>query len=270
MWWPPLPADVAGLPPLPRTFHETLDLGLVDIGLSLPDSARAAIDAYVRLLLAWTQAINLTAIRQPAAVAREHILDSLAAVPLLKAASLDDLIDLGSGGGVPGIPIAIAMPRAHMLLVESIAKKARFLETAVTTLGLGDRVRVAAERAEAFAVAGRERERANGVLVRAVAGLGEIVELSLPLLAVGGSMVAWKREPLAAELARAGPTIAALHGDRPEIHRVPVHGLEDHRLVVVRKLWPTPAWYPRPPAERRGARRREAQRRRSDASAVDH
>jgi len=248
----PLPASVAGLPDLPPAYHETLDRGLAGLRLSLSDSQRTEIDGYVQLLLAWTAAINLTGIRDPAAVAREHILDSLAAVSLLGAAGLDDLIDLGSGGGAPGIPIAIAMPRARMLLVESVGKKARFLEAAVAALGLRDRVRVAAERAEALAVRGRERERANGVLIRAVAGLGELVELAFPLLVVGGSLVAWKREPLAKEIAEAGPAIAALHGAAPQIHEVAVDGLVDHRLVVVRKTGATPARYPRPPAERRG------------------
>ena len=247
----PLPTSVMALPPLPAAYHETLDRGLAELGLALSDSQRAAIDGYVQLLLAWTAAINLTAIRDPEAVAREHILDSLAAVRLLETAGLDDLIDLGSGGGAPGIPIAIAMPQARMLLVESVGKKARFLETAVAALGLGERVHVASERSEALAVPGRERERAGGVLVRAVSSLGELVELSFPLLAIGGRLVAWKREPLDAELAEARPALAALHGDAPEVHEVMVDGLADHRIVVVRKIGPTPARYPRPPAERR-------------------
>ena len=247
----PLPTSSAGLPALPPAYHATLDRGLADLRLSLSESQRWAMGGYVQLLLAWTAAINLTAIRDPEAVAREHILDSLAAVSLLEAAGLDELVDLGSGGGAPGIPIAIAIPRARMLLVESVAKKARFLETAVAALGLGDRVRVAAERAETLAFPGRERERANGVLVRAVAGLGELVELAFPLLVVGGSLVAWKREPLANELAEAEPAIAALHGTPPEIHEVPVDGLADHRLIVIRKTGATPARYPRPPSERR-------------------
>ena len=122
---------------------------------------RAAIDGHVRLLLAWTAAINLTAIRDPAEVAIAHVLDSLTAVPLLRAMGIDAFVDIGSGGGLPGLPLAIALPARRALLVESTGKKARFLETAVAAVmpeaqggdvpGSDPPVDVAAVRAEALA-----------------------------------------------------------------------------------------------------------------------
>ncbi len=221
----------------------------------------SALDAYVRLLLAWTEAVNLTAIREPAAVARDHLVDSLTAVPLLRDAREQRLLDLGSGGGVPGIPLAIALPDAHVLLVESIAKKAAFLRAAVSAVGLADRVEVAAERAETLTIAGRGRAEFDTVTARAVAALPELVELGVPLLRVGGRLVAWKREPLAAEIASgrqpleveltAGRAAARAIGAEVEVIPVTVPGLERHRLVIVTKRRPTPAGLPRPPAERR-------------------
>jgi 16S rRNA (guanine527-N7)-methyltransferase len=257
----PLPLDPSALPPLASAFDETLAAGLDDLSLALDGSQLAAIHGYVRLLLAWTSAINLTAIREPAAVAREHILDSLAAVPLLRSRGAHRLLDIGSGGGLPGLPIAIAMPEAHVLLVESIGKKASFLATAARGVGLAERVRVAAERAELLSVPGRERDVNDAVVVRAVAPLPELVELAFPLIHIGGVLIAWKREPLPVDLDRgrdpfetelvAGRNAArALQGEMI-VEPVPVEGLRHHRLVVVTKTRPTPNRFPRPPAERR-------------------
>ena len=257
----PLPQDPGSLPALPESFHATLRDGLRALDLSLEGGQLAALEAYVRLLLAWTQAVNLTAIREPAAVARDHLADSLSAVALLRDPGVRRILDLGSGGGVPGIPLAIALPDVRVLLVESIAKKAAFLRTAVTAVGLAGRVDVAAERAEALAVPGRERAAFDAVTVRAVAALPELVELAVPLLRVGGRMIAWKREPLASEIhagrqpleaeLSAGRQAARAIGAELAVVHVGVPGLEHHRLVVVTKRRPSAAHLPRPPAERR-------------------
>jgi 16S rRNA (guanine527-N7)-methyltransferase len=101
-----------------------LDATLLELGLSIDATVRRAIDDHVRLLLRWTEAINLTAIRDPAEAARLHVADSLAAVPVLRARSIDRFLDLGSGGGFPGLPLALALPAARAVLVESVGKKA--------------------------------------------------------------------------------------------------------------------------------------------------
>ncbi len=252
----PLPTDVSDLPALPTGYDDVLDAGLVALGLTLDAEARSAIADHVRLLLAWTAAINLTAIRDPVAAAREHVLDSLTAVRLLRARNAPDLLDLGSGGGFPGVPLAIALPRARTVLVESVGKKATFLATVVDALGLRPRVAVAATRAETLAADPHHRARWSTVLVRAVGPLAELAELGLPLLAPGGVIVAWKRrgddgQALGAEIAAAGPLIAALGGGPPWIEPVAVPGLLDHVLVVIEKVGPTPPAYPRDPATRR-------------------
>ena len=123
----PLPTDVTDLPPLPAGYDDVVAEGLAALGLTLDEATLAAIADHVRLLLAWTVAINLTAIREPVAAAREHVLDSLTALPLLRSRNTSDLLDIGSGGGFPGIPLALALPRARTVLVESVGKKATFL-----------------------------------------------------------------------------------------------------------------------------------------------
>jgi 16S rRNA (guanine527-N7)-methyltransferase len=246
----PLPLSASGLSALPDVFHETLRNGLAALRLEPSGEQLDAIAAYIQLLLAWTQAINLTAIREPQAVARDHVIDSLSAVPLLREAGARTILDLGSGGGLPGIPLAIVLPELRVLLVESIGKKASFLATAVRALGIADRVTVAAERAESLAMAGRERERFDAVTVRAVASLSELVELAFPLLRLGGRLVAWKRGPLGAELV-AGRNAARAVGGELEVVPVTAPGLTDHCLVVATKMHPTPRRFPRSPAERR-------------------
>ncbi len=247
----PLPTQVAGLPELASPYRLTLERGLRRLGVTLEGPQRAAIDGHVRLLLAWTASINLTASRDPEAVAREHVLDSLSALQLLRARSIDAFVDLGSGGGFPGIPLALALPARRALLVESIAKKARFLRTAADAVGAAGRIAVAATRAEALAGQAGERGTWPAVLARAVAPLPELAELALPLVRPGGFLVAWKRLPVAEELADARPVLAAVGGGPLEVVPCRVEGLGDHVLVVATKVRPTPDRFPRDPAERR-------------------
>jgi 16S rRNA (guanine527-N7)-methyltransferase len=244
----PLPTHVRGLAPLPEGYREALDQGLEALRLELSGSQRTAIDDHLRLLLAWTVGINLTAIRDPVAAATLHVLDSLAAVPLIRSLGAERLVDIGAGGGYPGLPLAIAVP-AQALLVESVAKKARFLETAVAVTRCDGQVGVAAARAEVIARDEAQRGRWPLVTARAVADLAELIELGLPLLVSGGALVAWKRERKD-ELDAGRRAAVALGGTVPEVHRVDLPGLETHRLIVVRKARPTPAAFPRDPALR--------------------
>jgi 16S rRNA (guanine527-N7)-methyltransferase len=224
-------------------------LGLDD----LPAAARDGIMGHLRLLLAWTTAVNLTAIREPAAAVTGHVLDSLEAVPLLRVAGVRRFLDLGSGGGYPGLPVALALPAERALLVDSIAKKAAFLEVAAAAAGVVGRVEIAAVRAEALAADRRHRERWPAVTVRAVAPLSELVELAFPLLAPGGLVLAWKRSDLADERSRALTALAALGGGTLEVVPLPapLAGLAGHVFVVIRKAGRTGGGWPRPPAERK-------------------
>ena len=247
----PLPTHVDDTPVLPPDYAAAVDAGLPALGLTLEPEQRAVIDGHIRLLLAWTGAINLTAVREPAAAATVHVLDSLTAVPVLRERGIDRFLDLGSGGGLPGIPLAAALPAREALLVEPIGKKARFLVTAVAATGLTGRVRVAATRAETLAADPRHRGRWPAVTARAVAALADLVELALPLLADGGSLVAWKRGDVAAELDAARRAIDALGGGVLEIVDPGLPNRPDDRLVVVARGGVVPAAYPRDPAARR-------------------
>ena len=227
-----------------------LEACLADLRLTLPPDARRAIDDHARLLLAWTQAINLTAIRDPTGVARLHVADSLTAVEPLRARGVESLLDLGSGGGYPGLPLAVTLPATRTLLVESVGKKAAFLETVVEATGLGGLVRVAAERAETLAADPRHRERWQAVTSRAVGTVANVVELGFPLLRPGGCVVAWKRLPIDAELDAARGAVDALGGGTIEVVRTAVRSLDGHVLAIATKRGRTASTYPRDPAER--------------------
>jgi 16S rRNA (guanine527-N7)-methyltransferase len=246
----PLPTRVDGLPELPPEYGHALDAGLGDLGLDLTPAARAAIDDHARLLLAWTTAVNLTAIRDPVAVARAHVVDSLTAVGPMRALGIEAFLDLGSGGGYPGVPLAAALPATRALLVEPIAKKARFLETVTEATGVPG-VAVANARAETLAGDAAHRGRWPAVTARAVASLADLVELSFPLLAHGGVLIAWKRGDLVDEVAAAQRAIEALGGGTLASTEPRVRGLEGHRLVLVTRRGRVPAAYPRDPAARK-------------------
>jgi 16S rRNA (guanine527-N7)-methyltransferase len=247
----PLPTRVQDLPALPPSYAATVDEGLRALGIELDPDTRATIDAHVRFLLAWTTAINLTAIREPAEVATLHVLDSLAAVPLLRARGATRLLDIGSGGGFPGLPLAVALGAERALLVDSVGKKVRFLQTVIQATGLERRIAAEAARSEALAHDPRDRGAWPVVTARAITSLAELVELALPLVAPGGILVAWKREPLDAELAAAAGALRELGAGPVVVHQSGVPGLDSHRLVVVPRGGPADSRYPRHPAERK-------------------
>jgi 16S rRNA (guanine527-N7)-methyltransferase len=252
-------------------FEEAISAGLRELGLTESPAgspaARRSYEAHARLLRDWGGAINLTAIRDPADVARRHVCDSLSAVPRL-AASLrpgSTLLDLGSGSGYPGLPLAAALPIGRVGLLESVGKKARFLTVAGAAVrsALLERsssdapaptIEAIPERAEDLAEEPDGRAAWDIVTARAVGSLAEILELSLPLLREGGRLIAWKREEggsLGVELREAGSIIRAAGGGRPDVEAVTVPMLAGHRLVVVVKERPTPVAYPRPVTDRR-------------------
>ena len=207
---------------------------------SLPElspAETAIITAHLRLLDAWNPAINLTRVSDPLERATRHLLDSLVAAPHIERLIPDGhgkIADLGSGGGFPGIPLAARLLSRHdglsMTLIESIGKKARFLETVTAASGLAPRLRVAHARAEDLAHGGGVRF--DVITARAIAPLGELIRLAAPLLTPTGSLLAWKRagEGWDAELGSASSFIGA---SAIEVSAVNVASLDGALLVRV-------------------------------------
>lgn len=213
---------------------------------SIGDATIDRLERYTGLLLAANERLNLTRVVEPDAVARLHLLDALAALPLLDAQGPRLALDLGSGGGVPGIVLAIARPPIRWLLVDAASRKVAALRAFATELELTN-VEAVADRAELLGRDPAHRERYDLVTARACAGLPVLVEYALPLLRVGGQLVAWKG-PIGADELRAGAAAAEQLGGGPPVVRDPEIGpLGDHRFVLVGKTSPTPDRFPRRP-----------------------
>lgn len=260
----PLPLEPDALPPLGPHFAAALERGCSELRLELSPGQRTALEAHARLLLAWNRHVNLTAIRTEADVARLHVVDSLTALQVIRGlAPTLSLLDLGSGGGYPGLALAALLPASRVALVDSVGKKIRFLEVAAAAVTSAldragepsPRVTAVHTRAEELARAFEQRESWDVVTARAVGSLAEVAELSLPLLRTGGRLIAWKRAvergALRDELDAAAAVISAAGGSRPTRLAVPIAELPGHCLIVVRKVWPTPSRFPRNPADRR-------------------
>ena len=199
---------------------DALAEGLRALGLDLPASARQQLLDYLALIEKWNKTYNLTAIHAREHMIREHLLDSLAVAPHISAGLL---LDLGSGAGLPGIPLAVARPDLNVTLLESSAKKCAFLRQVVIELALGD-VDVACQRAEAY----RPSTTFDSVIARAFADLKTIAALGFPLLAPGGRLFAMKGVEPIEELSKLG---RAAHVE--SVIRLQVPGLSAQRHLVV-------------------------------------
>jgi 16S rRNA (guanine527-N7)-methyltransferase len=213
----------------------------------LPSGFADAAEAYVALLLATNERMNLTRVVEPGDVARLHLLDALAALPIVAELAPRRALDLGSGGGVPGLVLALARPDLAWTLVDSVGRKAEALRGFADVLGTRN-VAVVADRAEAIG-RGPLRESFDLVTARACAALPVLAEYALPLAGIGGALLAWKGRVSEEELDAGARAARMLGGDSPALRRSGVPALGDHRFVVVPKLTPTPARYPRRPGQ---------------------
>jgi 16S rRNA (guanine527-N7)-methyltransferase len=219
-------------------------------GGSLPTGFLNVVEAFVGLLLDANRVMNLTRVTLPDEVARMHLLDALAALPLIDDMAPDEAIDLGSGGGVPALPLALARPEMRWTLVDSVGKKAAVLRDFTAVLGMRN-VTVLAERAETLGRDDAHRERYDLVTARACAPLPVLAELALPLLAIGGSLVAWKG-PLREgdeELRDGRTALEELGAARPRFVETGLASLGGRGFVVAAKVRSTPPRFPRHPGE---------------------
>ncbi|MCB8982227.1 MAG: 16S rRNA (guanine(527)-N(7))-methyltransferase RsmG [Ardenticatenaceae bacterium] len=216
-------------------------------GLALTPAQEAQFERYLALLLDWNERLNLTAVRQPTAIQQRHFLDSLSCARVTGNLNGRALIDVGSGAGFPGLPLKILFPELRLTLVESVAKKTDFLLVVAAELGLDD-VQVLVERAEVLGQMPEYRAQFDWAVARGVAEMRTLAEYLLPLVRLGGWMLAQKGAGAREETVVAAAAIRTLGGGEPEFTAVPLPDRDaDHFLVVVPKVAATPAAYPRRP-----------------------
>jgi 16S rRNA (guanine527-N7)-methyltransferase len=202
---------------------------------------------YEKELLEWNQKFNLTAIRDVESIRVKHFLDSFSCVLAWGANPPGSLIDVGTGAGFPGIALKILYPNMKLTLVESVGKKAMFCQHIVDVLRL-EHVNVLKARAEEVGQDQKYREKYDWAVARAVANLKVLAEYLLPLIRLGGTMLAQKGESGPAEAQSAENAMKILGGKLKQLIPVNLPGVVDDRyLVLVEKLAATPHTYPRNP-----------------------
>lgn len=217
------------------------------ISVQLTENQIEAFRLYEKELLTWNEKFNLTAIREVPQIRSKHFLDSLSCWLAFNDKKQGRLIDVGTGAGFPGIPLKILLPQIHLTLVESIGKKARFCEHMVNLLHL-ENVLVIQTRAEDLGRDLQFREKFDWAIARAVANLPILVEYLLPLVKIGGSVIAQKGESGPAETNKASLAIHILGGKLRQLLPVTIPGVADERyLVIIDKVGATPKFYPRLP-----------------------
>jgi 16S rRNA (guanine527-N7)-methyltransferase len=204
--------------PSARSPGELLAEGIARLGLGLDPSRQERLLAYLALLARWNRVYNLTAVRDPAAMVPKHLLDSLAVLPHVRGPRL---VDVGTGGGLPGIPLALARPELQVVLLDSNAKKVRFVTHALLELGLTNAEAVHA-RVEVY----RPAAGFDTVIARAYSSLSAYVEAAAPLCAAGGRLLAMKGAYPQEELTALPP------GYRTHVQRLEVPGLDAERHLV--------------------------------------
>ena len=235
---------------------ERLIAGAQRLGLFLTPEQVARFQVYYEELICWNRRVNLTAIVDYEEVQLKHFLDSLTIALAIKEMP-SRLLDIGTGAGLPGVPLKILFPSTSLTLVDSVHKKAAFLHHLLARLGL-DGVEVLPERAEHLAHDERYRQRFDLVLSRGVAKLATLAELALPFCALGGAFIAMKKGDIEDEVAAAASAIDILGGRLRGVKRVDLEEFErggrtgrgefeKRALVIIDKLTPTPQHYPRRP-----------------------
>ena len=227
---------------------EKLKTAAEKLGIFLTSFQLEIFEVYYNELISWNERINLTRITDYEEVQLKHFLDSLTVAAVLKNIKKNlKMADIGTGAGLPGIPLKIVFSDIELTLIEATLKKARFLDEIITKLHLKN-VKVIAERAEIVAQDTRYREKFDVAVSRAVAPLPALVEIMLPFCNIGGCCIIQKKGDINKEVEESKKAIMVMGGRLREVRPVEIEELNDDRwLVVIDKIVPTPLDYPRRP-----------------------
>jgi len=217
--------------------------GVMNFGLPLTDTQVKEFFKYMEILLEWNQKVNLTAIEDEREIVIKHFIDSLSILPYFENKE-NKLIDVGTGGGFPGIPVKIVFGNVKVTLLDSLEKRVKFLNEAISALKLNG-INAVHGRAEDFGAAKEHREKYDISVARAVASLPVLLEYCLPFVKPGGLFIAMKGSSIE-EIDSSDKALKILGGENEKIDTLQLTFSEAKRnIVLVRKLRQTPTKYPR-------------------------
>lgn len=223
--------------------------GIRELGLVLSVQQAERFQHYMEVLIDWSQRVSLTGVKDEEGIQRRHFLESAALIPVLAEHGFSlrerSLIDVGSGSGVPGIPLKILEPSIQLTLVEAKQRKSEFLEALLPELGMRD-VTVVTKRAEEAGHDPRYREMFDFAIAKALAPLRTLLELTLPFVRMGGLVIAAKGKEAESEVQDARVSLETLNGSVRAIDVIPLAQPQQH-VVLIDKELPTPERFPRRP-----------------------
>lgn len=227
-------------------FDEFVKQSALSFDVCLSETQQNQFRLFLDEFVACNSHTNLSAIREPEAILQKHFLDAVSIVPILNRYAHDCLMDVGTGGGMPGVPLKILFPEMKVCLADSIKRKTAFLAEMIEKFEWQDDVSVLTERAELIGRMNAHREHYDVVIARALAAMPVLVEYLLPMVRVGGRMIAQKGSSVKEEAEAALHGIEILGGRLDAIEEVFLPGIEEARsFVIIEKVAETPEKYPR-------------------------
>lgn len=218
---------------------------IAELGIEISDEQALQFYKYYELLVEWNQFMNLTGITEFEEVVQKHFVDSLSIIYVKDMKSVDNLIDVGTGAGFPGLPLKIAFPHLEVTLLDSLNKRIQFLNEVISAAGLNG-IETIHGRAEDFARPGQKREDYDLCVSRAVANLSTLSEYCLPYVKIGGEFIPYKSGEIADELDDARSAVFLLGGKIEECRSFDLPESDIHRsLVRIKKVNGCPKKYPR-------------------------
>ena len=213
--------------------------------MKLTEDQNSILEKYMEGILAWNEKVNLTNITDPAEFRVKHNADSLMCVDFPEFMEAGTVIDVGTGGGFPGIPLAVYSPQKHFTLLDSLNKRLKIIDELAGELGI-DNITLVHSRAEDAAKTKEHREKYDLCVSRAVSNLATLAEYCLPFIRVGGHLLAYKGPGAEEEAKEAAKALKTLGGSLVDIRETSMeeYGL-DHRILVIKKVKNTPKAYPR-------------------------
>ena len=213
--------------------------------MKLTEEKNAILEKYMEGILAWNEKVNLTNITDPAEFRIKHNADSLMCVDFPEFLEAETVIDVGTGGGFPGIPLAVYAPEKQFTLLDSLNKRLKIIDELAGELGIKN-ITIVHGRAEDAARAKEHREKYDLCVSRAVSNLATLSEYCLPFIKVGGYLLAYKGPGAEEEVKEAAKALKTLGGSLVDIRETSMeeYGL-DHRILVIKKVRNTPKAYPR-------------------------